>query len=144
MKTYAPKALRGRDLRALISDLHATPAQVAKYLQVTERSVFRWLADDSAPFAVLACLWHETPTGRESSALDVGNALVIERGLARARGDDLTRESAKLARLLAITDTGAANDPVITGPAPGGGPRGFIPGPRHPAHVRRAYALRRF
>lgn len=143
MKTYAPKTLHGADLRGLIDDLFATPAQVAKFLRVTERSIFRWLADGSAPYAVLAALWHETPAGREAAHLDTGNALVIERGLSRATAWALAQESAKLARLLAICETGAANDPVCTGPAPGGGPRGFMPAPRHPAQVRRSYAMRR-
>lgn len=143
MKTYAPKSLWGGDLRAIIAELHATPQDVCKYLRVNERTLRRWLAEDSAPFAVLAALWHETPRGREAAQLDTGNALVIERGLARANGSALAAESARLARLLAICDTGAANDPLCDAPPPGGGPRGFIPRPRHPAMVRRAYALRR-
>lgn len=118
MKTYAPKGLHGAMLRDLLADLHATPAQAAKYLQVTERSVFRWLSDGSAPYAVLAALWHETPRGREAGALDVGNALVIERGLARATGAALAAETARLARLVAISETGAANDALVAGPWP--------------------------
>lgn len=113
MKTYAPKSLQGSDLREIITWLNATPAQIAKFLRVTERSVFRWLADDTAPYAVLAALWHETPQGREASALDVGNALVIERGLARAHGDALKKETQRLGRVLRISDTGAANGPLF-------------------------------
>ena len=116
MKTYAPKGLHGAMLRDLLADLHATPAQAAKYLQVTERSIFRWLSDGSAPYAVLAALWHETPRGREAGALDVGNELVIVRGLARSTGAALAAESARLVRLLSISDTGASNDPLINGP----------------------------
>lgn len=116
MKTYAPRGLHGAMLRDLMVDLQATPAEVAKHLHVTERSVWRWLADDSAPYAVLAALWHETPKGRETGALDVGNELVLHRGLARSAGDALANESARLARLVAISDTGAANDPLMTGP----------------------------
>jgi hypothetical protein len=89
---------------------------VAKYLRVTERSVWRWLADDSAPYAVLAALWHETPKGREAAALDVGNELTLTRGLARSSGALLSAESARLARVLAISDTGAANEPLLAGP----------------------------
>lgn len=125
MKTYAPKTLWGGDLRALMAELNATPLELSKFLKVTERSVWRWLADDSAPFSVLAALWHETPRGREVGALDVGNALNIERGLSRANGSALAAESARLARLLAICETGAANDPIMSGPPPGGGPNGF-------------------
>jgi hypothetical protein len=117
MKTYAPKGLAGDDLRAMLDELHVNPAQVAKFLRVTERSVWRWLADGSAPYAALAALWHETPTGRHQTALDVGNELGIVRGLAAANGDALARESARLARLVAICDTGAMNDPLYTGPS---------------------------
>mgnify|MGYP000193316115 CR=1 FL=1 len=120
MKTYAPKGLHGAQLRDLMADLHASPVDLAKYLHVTERSVWRWLADGSAPFAVLACLWHESPSGREASHLDVGNALVIERGLARSLGDAMAQESARLARVLAISHTGAANEPLLDGPLQSG------------------------
>lgn len=123
MKTYAPKCLHGAMLRGLLDDLQATPAQAARYLHVTERSVWRWLADDSAPFAALAALWFETDAGRRVVAVDVGNALTIERGLSNAqalRSDDL---AARLARLASIADTGAANDAFLDGPTtPGGFP----------------------
>lgn len=115
LKTYAPR-LTGADLRTLLDELQATPAQAAKFLQVTERSVWRWLSDGSAPFPVLAALWHETPTGRHVSALDVGNELVIHRGLARAHEKAHVDAVAMLARVLSIGDFGAANDPVLTGP----------------------------
>lgn len=115
MKTYTPKWLTGADLRQVLGDLHATPAQAAKYLQVTERSVWRWLADGSAPFAAMAALWHATPGGRETSALDVGNELVIQRGLTRCAQDAQALADGRLVRLLAISDTGAANDPLADG-----------------------------
>lgn len=121
MKTYAPKGLHGAQLRELLEQLHCNPSQAATFLHVTERTVWRWLSDDSCPWPVLALLWHETPRGRECAALDTGNALVIERGLSGAALDALARESARLARLVAISDTGAANDPLLTGPG-GGGP----------------------
>jgi len=138
LKTYAPR-LTGADLRTLLDDLHATPAEVAKFLQVTERSVWRWLSEGSAPFPVLAALWHETPTGRHVSALDVGNELVIHRGLAQAHEKAHAQAVATLSRLLAIGDFGAANDPVLNGPPPPGG-GGFAPGPRYSAQVMRAQA----
>jgi hypothetical protein len=116
MKTYSPKYFPGTMLRELLDDLHATPAQVAKFLHVTERSVFRWLADGSAPYAVLACLWFESPRGREVVACDVGNLLTITRHgaqIAHGAADNAVR---RLARVLAIADTGSANDPLIDGP----------------------------
>ena len=116
MKTYAPKHLAGSDLRGILDDLHVSPLQISKFLKVTERSVWRWLADGTAPFAVLACLWHETPRGREVSACDVGNELVIQRTLAKSSGAALSVETGRLSRVLAISDTGAANDPLFSGP----------------------------
>lgn len=126
MKTYAPKGLRGADLRSLLTDLVATPAQVAKFLDVTERSVWRWLADDSAPRAALYALWHETPHGRHVTALDVGNELVIVRGLAQGFEQQTTKQAAQLCRVLAISTTGAANDALVSGPWRIG-PLGFDP-----------------
>lgn len=110
MKTYAPKYLAGSQLREMMADLQSDPAGLAKYLQVSERTVWRWLADGSAPYAVLAALWHETPRGREVSSLDVGNALVLARGLAASYHGEMVRLQAQLGRVLAINSTGAAND----------------------------------
>jgi hypothetical protein len=138
LKTYAPR-LTGADLRPLLDELHATPAQASKFLQVTERSVWRWLSEGSAPFPVLAALWHETPTGRHVTALDVGNELVINRGLAQAHEKAHTQAVATLGRLLAIGDFGGANDPLFNGPPPGGS-GGFAAGPRYSAQVMRAQA----
>lgn len=117
MKTYVPKDLRGEDLRGLLDDLHVSPLQISKFLKVTERSVWRWLSEGTAPFAVLAALWHETPRGREVVSCDVGNELVIQRTLARSGLAALDVETKRLTRVLAISDTGAANDPLMTGPA---------------------------
>ena len=105
-----------------MDDLHATPLEISKFLQVTERSVWRWLKDDSAPFSVLAALWHETPAGRHTTALDVGNEATLYRGLSQATAAELQKETARLGRLCAISDTGAANDPLLTGP----GQLGFV------------------
>ena len=117
MKTYAPKHLHGEQLAEIMADLPATPAQVAKFLRVSERTVWRWLADKSAPYPVLAALWHETPHGRHVTAVDVGNELAIERGLANSLADAHARANVMLSKVLRIADTGAANDPLINGPA---------------------------
>lgn len=113
MKTYAPKGLHGAQLRELIADLgNPTPAVIAKFLQVTERSVWRWLSDDSAPYAALALLWHETPTGRYNTATDVGNEAMYLRGERNAFRTAMEQTQAQMGRVLAISDTGAANSPI--------------------------------
>lgn len=129
LKTFAPRSLHGAQLRPMLDEMQATPADIAKFLQVTERTVWRWLSENSAPFAVLAAIWHETPTGRHTAALDVGNELVIYRGLAQATQDLCNTKTAQLAKLLAISDTGCANDPFVDLPPPGG-PGGFPKRPR--------------
>ena len=114
MKTYAPRCLRGPMLRELLRDAFATPQDVAKFLQVAERSVWRWLANDSAPYAALAALWHETPAGRYSAALDVANELRFVRAERDALKAAHSLTLQRLARLAAISDHGAANDPIRT------------------------------
>ena len=141
MKTYAPRTLTGRDLSELMRDLCATPLEIAKFLQVSERSVFRWMAENSAPYSVLAALWHETPQGRYVTALDVGNELNLSRATARAHEARQDATAAQLNRLLAICDTGAANDPIqgiAAPPRTAQAPRRLVPA----ATVRRAIAHR--
>ena len=116
MKTLTPK-LGGDDLRELIQEMGATPAQVARWLGVSERSLFRWLADGTAPRAVLYACWHETPQGRYAVALDVGYEAQLSYGLAEAHAADAARSAAALQRLAAISDTGAANDALPSLPA---------------------------
>lgn len=116
MKTYAPKGLHGAQLRPLMAELFTNAVELSRFLRVTERTVWRWLAEDSCPWYILALLWHETEAGRVACSLDVGNALVLARGLGAAHAQAHAAESARLARLVAISDTGAANDPLVDGP----------------------------
>lgn len=115
MKTYAPKDLHGACLADLLHDLPATPAQAAKFLRVSERTVWRWLKDENAPFAVLAALWHETPEGRHHTHLDVRNELAIYYGMAKGYEKTHHEEQARIGRLIRIGDFGSANDPLMNG-----------------------------
>ena len=142
MKTYAPKALRGGDLRDLMAQLFTDPLALSKFVQVSERTVWRWLKENSCPWPVLALLWHETPKGREAAALDVGNLLNIHRGLSQAHEAAHVKTAAQLAHVLAISDTGAANSPLFSGPPDGPGPDGFRVRCTYPASVKTSYAVR--
>jgi hypothetical protein len=117
MKSYAPKGLHAGMLRELMTDMASTPAQIAKLLQVTERTVWRWLSEDSAPYAVILALWHESPRGHYNRETDVGNHNAILRGLAASHEAAHQQAGKRLARLAAISDTGAANEPWLSGPA---------------------------
>jgi transcriptional regulator with XRE-family HTH domain len=118
MKTFAPKDLHGAQLRLLMESAGLSALETSKFLKVTERSIWRWLADDSAPFAVLATLWHESHFGRETVHRHVTQGMAIERGLSNALRRLVDEEKARMGRLLAISDTGAANDPLLDGPVP--------------------------
>ncbi len=96
MKAFAPKWI---DLSETLADLGAKPADVAKYLGVTERSVWRWMADGTAPRAVLVALWHITPAGQQAVALDHGNGAMYERGYVRSMEATTARLQMQLHRL---------------------------------------------
>lgn len=143
---FAPlRQLHGGMLRGMMEGMGATVDDLAKVFQVNERTVRRWLANDDAPRAVLMALWHETHEGRHNHAVEMGNQLMWASGLARGLELELSKAQAQMGRLMAIGDFGSANDPVLSSkiPPPGGGPRGFMPGPRYPARVLRSFARRR-
>lgn len=117
-KTFAPKSLEGSDIHEILSHLNATPLQISKFLLVSERTVRRWIAENSAPFAALAALWHETPQGRYETSTDVGNELQIVRRLAEAHENDSKRKTLQIAHILSLHNSGSANDSLIDGPAP--------------------------
>lgn len=118
MKSYAPTGLHAGMLRELITDMGSTPAKIAKLLRVTERSIWRWMADDSAPYAVILALWHESPRGHYNRDTDLANHNAILHALVHCKEDTAAQAVARLAKLLAISSTGAANDPFLSGPVP--------------------------
>lgn len=93
MKVFAPKWI---DLAETMADIGIKPPEVAKYLGVTERSVWRWLADGSAPRAVLLALWHITPAGAQAVAVDHANGAMYERGYVRSMEATTARLQAQL------------------------------------------------
>lgn len=109
-------------LSAMLEALDARPAALARCLGVSERTVWRWLADDHAPRPVLLAVFWLTPWGYSEVVSDAHQAVNVARGLA----DALQRENdglrAQLGRLQAIGDFGSANDPgahAIVQPRPG-------------------------
>lgn len=142
---HAPlRDLHGAMLRTMMEAIGASVDDLAKLFRVNERTVRRWLSTEDVPRAVLMALWHETPMGRYNANVYMGNELShYKQWVDNLRGQS-ERHAAQLGRLLAIGDFGSANDPVQSPdvPAPGGGPRGFMPGPRYPARVLRSFGRR--
>ena len=95
-KTFAPRYL---NLSDLLFSLGATPGDVAQYLGVTERSVYRWLSDGTAPRAVLLALWHVSPAGVQAVSVDAGNGAMYERGYVRSMEATTARLQAQAHRL---------------------------------------------
>lgn len=92
-------APRHIDLQEVMNDIGAKPADVARHLKVTERSVWRWLADDSAPLAVRLALWHATPAGVQTVGIHHGNGAMYDRGYVRALEVQTARLQALTVRL---------------------------------------------
>ena len=130
------------ELRRILSNIPATPAQVAKWLDVSERSVLRWLAGDCAPRAVLMLLWLCSTEGRYQFNVTMGNELRMTYGQFAAEQLRNDRLQGQMKKLLALADTGAANDPFCTGPS--GPPGGSFPGRPHWSGSARNALARRY
>jgi predicted DNA-binding transcriptional regulator AlpA len=88
------------------------PARVAKLLGVGARTVYRWNRAGHAPRSAALALFWLTRWGR--SAIDcqaVNDALVA---VALARGLEAERDALRdqLAHVLALNESGAANEPI--------------------------------
>lgn len=104
-------------LRTIIDDLDsARPADVARYLGVSERSVWGWLAAEQCPRPAHLALFWVSRWGASIIAAESANEVRWHAGHAAA----LQRENATLRAQVAYLDglqTGAANAPLFTSPA---------------------------
>lgn len=85
-----------------------SPANVARALGVSTRSVRRWIAADAAPVPVLAALFWLTRWGVSSVDAEAHNAATLAAGYVRALKDENAALRLDLGRALALAD-GAAN-----------------------------------
>jgi hypothetical protein len=97
----------------LIDDIgRPSPRQIAKALDVTERTVKRWLQADQAPRTVMCSLFWLTRWGQHAVHCEAHNDAVMQAGMARNLRDQIERLQQQLAHLGRIADFGAANDPA--------------------------------
>ena len=83
-------------LSMMVHDLGSPkPAQLARALGVTERTVYRWLADDHAPFPTMLALFWITQWGAQWLDVDLFNRANTYQALAEA----LQREKLRAAGL---------------------------------------------
>jgi len=99
-------------LSTLLAELGATPRQVARALQVSERTVKNWLSAENEPQAVRIALFWLTRWGYSIINTDAENEARLYAGLARSQADYIRR----LENLSGIKKAArAANDEVFRG-----------------------------
>lgn len=95
-----------------MDDLAASPASVATALGVSLSTVYRWLAEDSAPRVALLALFWVTRWGLSATDVEAFNLVQVHMGLSQALQDDNRKLRAELATAGRIGDFGSANDPT--------------------------------
>lgn len=128
-------------LSMLLDDLGNPPARViARAVGVSERTVQRWIADDSAPRSVLLALFWVTRWGQSVVHAEAHNSARMWAGFARALQDELQQIRSQLAKLGEIGHYGSSNDP-LPGVATAGIPAPSLEGAqRPPEHAQAKHA----
>lgn len=98
----------------LLDDMGASDAALCKHLDINERTLRRWRADDHAPRPVALALFYETRWGRSAVNTRAENDARMFAGLARCYERQNATLSTRVARLETIGEFGAANAPTFT------------------------------
>lgn len=88
------------------------PAQLAKWLGVSERTIWNYTRADQAPRAVMLALFWLTPWGHDSVDSDRENLVRVLQSLTRAQGQEMAGLRQRIAYLEGIGGFGSANEPV--------------------------------
>jgi monomeric isocitrate dehydrogenase len=107
-------------LRELMAECgNAKPHELAKALDVDERTVYRWLATDRAPRAALLSIFWVTKWGMSLADAETFNLAQLHMGMTEALKLELNRARAEIAalqeqmgRIGRLGDFGSANDPA--------------------------------
>lgn len=113
-------------LLMLLDDLgNPSAKKVASALDVSERTVRRWIAQDSAPNTALFALFWLTRWGQSSVDADAHNSAVTHASMVRCLRDEVALLTERLKRVGQIGEFGSANDPSPQAPqgAPAAGVR---------------------
>lgn len=110
MKYLAPRALPA--LSQLLPDLgNPSPREIARYLDVTERTVYRWQATDAPPKAVRLALFWESSYGQSALDAELYNSVAVWKNLSESLNHEAQMLRVRIARLEKIGDFAAANAP---------------------------------
>jgi hypothetical protein len=87
-------------------------ARIAKHIGLSERTLERYRAADTAPRAVMLALFWETRWGASTIDTELFNAAQVHRSHAQSLERQEIALRARIARLETIGDFGAANGPA--------------------------------
>lgn len=108
----APKDIYGPNVfKQFVHEL-AGPAHVAKFLEVSERTVWRWLAEGSAPKMACLALYWETQYGRSLIDTDHQTELALLRGKVSLLEEQFQRAKDVVTGLKRL-HFGTANEPYF-------------------------------
>ena len=112
MKYLAPRTIPA--LSQILPDLgNPSPREIARYLDVSERTVYGWKAADLAPRAALLALFWESSYGRSALDCELHNAAMVYKQLSESLNHEAQTLRLRIARLEKMGDFGSANAPHI-------------------------------
>lgn len=88
------------------------PAKLARHLDVSVRTVLRWIKADHAPRTALLAMFWETRYGRSAVECRAVNDAVMQAELARCHRDEARQRLRELEHVLSVGDFGSANSPL--------------------------------
>ena len=101
----------------IMEDLnHPPPRRVARVLGISERTVYRYNSLGDAPRPCLMSLYWLTRWGRSSVHAQATNDAIVACGYVSALRSQVQRLEGQVAHLLALGQSGAANQPLIGWP----------------------------
>lgn len=115
MKYLAPRATPALSL--LLPDLgHPSPREIARFLDVTERTVYAWKAQDRAPRAAMLALFWESSYGRSALNAELHNSALVHKQHADSLARHVVNLESRIARLEKIGRFDSANAPLLDAP----------------------------
>lgn len=112
MKYLAPRSIPA--LSQIVPALGGpSPREISRYLEVTERTVYRWQASDDAPRAALLALFWESSYGLSALNCELHNAAQVHKSHANSLTRELVNLRARIARLEKMGAFGSANAPYL-------------------------------
>lgn len=112
MKFLAPNKIRGPNLMRMFMQEMGNAKTVAKYLGVSERSIYFWAAGNPVPRAVVLALFWESKYGHSLIYTHLQNEVSLLHGQLRVFASQYQRAKDMVAGLRAL-HAGAANEPLF-------------------------------